>query len=234
MIYFIGAIMDEKRYCACGCGNEVTTWKNGTVSPFRRGHHMRKQGYKLPPVGRHFCQCGCGTEMPRLPNGHIRRFIWNHHRKGVSYTVEQRASRMRSRWKKEPIFSPYVPHAIVNFSTTMKRWTTCISKNNKRRKSVWHANAVYRYHFGDIPEGYVVHHKDGKHQKLTDDRPENLMILPDEWNLRFFPVLAKGFNVPEKVISDTFVSVFNTKLDSKELFVELCNKLVKDSWITTG
>ena len=90
-----------------------------------------------------------------------------------------------------------------------------------------HANAVYKYHHGEVPTGLVVHHKDGKHSEITDDRPENLMLLPDEWNLRFFPVLAKGYGVSESVVTDLYVEVFDKSLSKEELFSRLNEELIR-------
>src|ERR1019366_4309134 len=168
----------EARFCACGCGGETKVWKNGRAGPFLRGHHMRKSaGYKPPITDKRYCQCGCGTEIKPLLNGHVGRYIKNHHRNGVSYTMEQRLQRAKTRWGREPTLSPYVPETFLVFNKKSKRWAACVKKPNGKYTTMMHAHAVYRHHFGDIPAGYVVHHKDGKHEKFMDDRPDNIMLL---------------------------------------------------------
>jgi hypothetical protein len=89
-----------------------------------------------------------------------------------------------------------------------------------------HSNAVYRNHHGDVPKGYVVHHKNGRHDRIEDDAPENLLLLPDEWNLRFLPVLAKGFGVREKIITDLYLTVMDKDKTSTQLFSDLCAALI--------
>ncbi len=221
--------MEEKRYCACGCGGEVRVWKNNRTSSFLRGHHMRNREYQIPPSEKHYCKCGCGREINPLPSGHIRDYIWNHHTKGVVFTMEKRIKRVKDRWRRDPIFSPYIPDTFISCKGKKgkdKRWFACVRENNKST-SVLHARAVYEHYFGDIPEGYVVHHKDGKHSEITDDRPENLMPLPDEWNLRFFPVLAKGFGIPEETVTETYLSIFDKTLTKEALFAKLCSALIE-------
>ena len=107
----------------------------------------------------------------------------------------------------------------------MKRWTACIKNKDGKRKMSMHANAVYREHFGEIPEGHVVHHKNGRCDRIKDDRPDNLMLLLDDWNLRFFPVLAKGFGVEEKFVTDCYLKIEDDNLSKEELFTMLCEEL---------
>jgi hypothetical protein len=112
----------HKRLCACGCGGEVRVWKNGISSPFLRGHHMRKQGFKLKPQGPQYCCCGCGTEiMPNPANGHISKYVKGHHLKGKALSFEYRLERMKSRWKKEPVLSPYLKETFISFDNKMQR-----------------------------------------------------------------------------------------------------------------
>ena len=214
-------------YCKCGCGKEATTRRDGTINTYLRGHHMRKQGgYKPPSTEDRFCECGCGTRITPMPNGQMRRFIKYHRHRGVSYTLEQRKKRSRLRYGCEPIVSPYIEDAFVRFDKKMKRWRTSVICRGGKNKSGFHANLVYRHYFGEIPKGNHVHHKDGKHEKLTDDRPENLMLLPSDWNLRFFPTLAKGFGVPEQIVTDFYCSLLDDTEPTK-LFSLLCEQLIK-------
>jgi len=219
--------MEDKKYCECGCGGELKIWKNNRTSFFLRGHHMRKKGWSPPdPNEIHYCQCGCGTEISPLPNGHVNDYIKGHHLKGSKLSLEYRIERTRKRWGREPVFSPYLEETFISYDKKMKRWTACVKENGKW-KMVMHANAVYKNRFGEIPKGYVAHHKDGKHSKIKDDRPENLMLLPDEWNLRFFPVLAKGFGVSEKIVTDCYLAIPSDISDDEEKFSQLCSLLTE-------
>lgn len=216
----------EKRYCACGCGGELKTWKNNRTSSFLRGHHMRKKGWSPPdPTKKHFCKCGCGEEIKPLPSGHVRDYIKGHHLKGKELDIEYRIQRTKTRWNKDPKLSPYIENTFITYDEKRQRWTACIKKDGKW-KSCMHAYAVYLEHFGEIPKGYVVHHKNGKHDELEDDHPDNLMLLLDEWNLRFFPVLAKGFNVEENVVTECYLSISNELSDDEEKFSKICSMLI--------
>jgi len=217
--------MDEKKYCQCGCGGEVKVWKNGRYSPFLRGHHMRKKGYDPAITETKYCECGCGTELKRLKNGCIPRYIKGHHLKGTTLSLEYRLERTRNRWGREPDLSPYLEETFISFDKKMKRWIACVKDSNGKSKGAMHANAVYKKHFGNIPEGYVVHHKNGKHEKVEDDKPSNLMLLPDKWNLRFFPVLANGFGVDENIVTDIYLNIFDNHKSERQLFCELCEQL---------
>jgi hypothetical protein len=228
----------EKVFCACGCGEEVQRWKNGICSPFRRGHHMRKEmGYKPPIQEPKFCECGCHAEIVPLKNGHVGRFIKGHHLKGKSLSMDYRLERTRRRWNREPVLSPYIPDTFVCFNPKAERWMASFETISGKGRNSLHANAVYRYCRGNIPEGYVVHHKNGRADRLEDDRPDNLMLLLDEWNLRFFPVLAKGFGVPEQIVTNLYLNT-NQEASKEDIFSELCSLLInlkKDQdkeWLT--
>ena len=220
--------MEEKRCCECGCGGEVKVWKNGRYSPFLRGHHMRKKGYDASVTEKKYCECGCGTELVRFKNGYIGKYIKGHHLKGTTLSLEYRMQRTRNRWGREPTLSPYLESIFLSFDKKMKRWLACVKDSNGRSRGVMHAKAVYEHHFGEVPKGYVVHHKNGKHERIEDDRPENLMLLPDKWNLRFFPVLADGFGIKESIVTDTYLSIFNDHKNESDLFSELCLKLINN------
>jgi len=219
----------EEKCCACGCGEKVTVWKNGRHSPFRRGHHMRKQGYdyyaelKEPK----YCKCGCGTLLQPLNNGFVKDYIKGHHLKGTQLDIDYRIERTKKRWGREPTFSPYLDNVFVTYSEKMGRWSACLRTTEGKSRSVMHSYAVYLHYFGEIPKGYAVHHKDGQHSNLSDDRPENLMLLPDKWNLRFFPTLAEGFGIPELDVTNAYISLNTEGKCEKELFAELCSALAR-------
>lgn len=219
--------VNEKRLCQCGCNGELKVWKNGRYSPFLRGHHMRKDGYDVTINDKKYCQCGCGKELVRLKNGFIGKYIKGHHLKGTTLNIEYRIERTKNRWKREPVLSPYLKDTFLSFDKKIKRWVACVKDENGKSKGVMHANAVYKQHFGEIPKGYVVHHKNKRHEKIEDDRPDNLMLLPDKWNFRFFPVLSDGFNIDEKIITDLYLSIDKSKLSENELFLELCSKIIE-------
>ena len=90
-----------------------------------------------------------------------------------------------------------------------------------------HASAVYTHHFGPVPEGYHIHHKNGQHTTIEDDRPENLIAVPAIWNARVFPTLAMGFNVPEAVVTTAYMKVIE-RVPEEHVFRALCEEL---SWV---
>lgn len=212
--------------CLCGCGGEI---KNGNGSQFLRGHHMRGINGVHPQINitEQECACGCGQIIEKpYKDGRIIRFKQGHHRKGKAYTLEQRMERITNRYNRDPIFSPYLTNVFVCFDKIRKRWTCSTKDEDGNYTNKLHANAVYKHYYGEMPEGYVVHHKNKKHEDIEDDRPENLMLLPKDWNLRIFPVLAKGFGVHESVITNAYLKVFSLCQKPEVTFIKLCEVLV--------
>jgi hypothetical protein len=279
------------RHCKCGCGGELTVWKNGYSSDFLRGHHMRKQKEKpcsqlcacgcgnltkiskngkvskfllghhkrkpFDTIVSHSCACGCGKstnrgkkfvlghhmilrskEKPLLPsklckcgcgkytntpaNGVPRDYCQGHHTKGKRLSIEKRINRNEKYQNTE---SPYVPGMFISFNTRTKRWGGVTVKNGKWGH-ILHARAVYEHTFGAVPEGCHVHHKNGKHESIDDDRPENLMALPEYWNLKVFPVLAKGFGVSQSVITEAYLEEV-VRVQDSELFQAVCRNVIE-------
>lgn len=220
--------MEEVKFCACGCGGEVKKWKNGISSPWLRGHHMRKPvGYQPAKYEPKFCKCGCGTQMQMYKNGWVPDYVKGHHLKGSKLTLEYRLERTKNRWGKEPTLSPYLDDVFIKFNQKTRRWYACVKRDGTKSRNILHAKAVYLKHHGYVPSGYVVHHKNGRCDRVEDDHPDNLMLLPDEWNLRFFPVLAKGFGFDESQVTDTYLEMNREGKDDNELFSELCSVLIE-------
>lgn len=220
---------EEKKLCACGCGEEVTTWKNGRTGPFRRGHHMRVKGYDFYKDCKEprYCKCGCGTLIKPLANGFLATYIKGHHLKGSRLSLEYRIERTEKRWGRKVIFSPYLEDVFLHLDNRSgsQRWYACLRTDKGKVRRIAHARAVYEHHFGEIPEGMVVHHKSGRATEIEDDHPDNLMLLPDEWNLRFFPVLAKGFGIEEKIVTNAYLTIDREGLSDADIFSELCRRL---------
>jgi hypothetical protein len=99
-------------------------------------------------------------------------------------------------------------------------------KENKNH--VPHAKAVYQYFKGEVPNEFVVHHKSGQCSKIEDDHIDNLMLLPNIWNMRYFPLLSKGFGVPEKKITNAYIECSNQSDSDQELFVNICKFIIKE------
>ena len=219
----------DKKYCACGCGEEVKVWNNGRFSPFRRGHHMRKQGYDYYAELKEdkFCKCGCGTLIKPLNNGFVKDYVKGHHLKGTKLDFDYRIERTIKRWGKEPILSPYLEEVFVSYDKKRNRWGACLRTKEGKVRNVLHAKAVYEHYFGEVPKGYVVHHKNGKCKELYDDRPENLMLLLDRWNLRFFPTLSQGFDIPEEIVTNLYLEIDLKDKTDEDIFLELCEKIIQ-------
>jgi hypothetical protein len=86
---------------------------------------------------------------------------------------------------------------------------------------------VWEYFRGPVPEGFRVHHKNGDPTRLEDDRLDNLMLLTEEWNLRFMPELALGFRIPESEVTKAYLQVEH--LPYEQRFSEVCKLLVKET-----
>jgi hypothetical protein len=59
--------------------------------------------------------------------------------------------------------------------------------------------------------------------KFENDTIDNLMLLTAEWNLRFMPVLARGFGVPESRVTAAYVLVEH--LPYEQRFIAVCKFL---------
>lgn len=196
------------------------------------------------------CACGCGeyTEYASKSSkkmGWVRgqplRYVNNHHSKEFITNpalVAKRAESSRSiesRVKKSlairaihgsggVVLSPYIPDQIIRFAKQSGYW-------NARRRldgkmvTTHHAKAVWEYHFGLVPEGYEVHHRDGRHREVEDDRPENLLAVPRTWNRDYFPSLQSGFGVTCQQVTDAYVEAVN-RSNEDDLFAEVCRILL--------
>jgi len=152
------------------------------------------------------CACGCGQPTV-VRNGKAATYVHNHHLKnkpshwrGKKRPPDATEKMVRTRTGADPVPSPYVEGATVWFSRKGGRWFAYL--NGKGKKT--HASLVYEHHYGPVPDGHHVHHKNGKRESLEDDRPDNLMLLPAEWNLRFMPTLAKGFGMDETQVTSAY------------------------------
>lgn len=155
------------------------------------------------------CECGCGQKAPvsdrtRLKKGHVKgkamRFVHGHVHRGKVQPLELRLHKSRKQSGREPLLSPYIPDLIVKFDSVAARWRA------NRRRGYLHARAVWEQAHGPVPEGYCVHHKDGRHSALTDDRLSNLMLLTNEWNLDFVPNFVKYLQVSVIQVTSAYLS----------------------------
>lgn len=178
------------------------------------------------------CECGCGEPAPiaernwhtkGIVKGQPLRFVCGHHNRGVKQSLETKLKRTRSWGTREASISPYLPdNKVVRFAKKQKRWYCCAYGKSS---TVPHARLVFEYFYGSIPEGYVVHHKSGTAASLEDDRPENLMLLTKKWNLRYLPLLAQGFAVPESEVTVAYIQAVET-VPSEQVFEEVCRILL--------
>lgn len=205
--------------CACGCG-EYVKWNADRKrwNTYMKGHSRVKRAH-APPLG----ACGCGDPVVRKGNK-WNTYIHCHHRRGKPYTTEQIAARVRSRCGREPIFSPFLEGVMVSFDQRRKRWT-CVVGTNSNRRCVLHAHAVYEHHCGPVPPGQHVHHRDGRHETLHDDRPDNLTLLLAEWNLKIMPMLAKGFGVGQDMVTEMYLRLVGS-VPNDLLFKEVVRALL--------
>lgn len=176
------------------------------------------------------CECGCGSPAPianrtdkrnGMVKGEPRRYIRYHHFSDLNYKIE--CSKRQT--GKEAIVSPFLPNTLVNFHKKAKRWY-CTDPNLKGRKQT-HAKAVYEYNFGKVPDGFVVHHKNGNPSLIESDCPNNLIAIPKDWNLNYLPVLARGFGFEESFVTEIYCRIAN-KVSEDKLFQELCRLLVEE------
>ena len=181
------------------------------------------------------CECNCGLPAPiasRNANakeksrgrsflkGQPMRFRQGHNLRGTKQTLTHKVNRVRSRHKREPQFSPYIPDSLIFFCSRAKRW----KGYDKNGKSKYHSKLVYEYHNGPVPNGYDVHHKSGFANTIESDNPSNLIAIPRIWNWKYFPLLAEGFGIKEAEVTKLYVELLYES-DPSKLFGEICLRL---------
>ena len=123
--------------------------------------------------------------------------------------------------------SPYISK-FVTFRDGY--WQTTKTGSGSSRSQL-HSRAVWEHFHGSVPDGMRVHHKDGCHKQITDDRLDNLMLLTEEWNIRFMPTLAKGFDVPEALVTQAYIQT--ESLPYVERFMAVCKLLAEKRYHET-
>jgi Holliday junction resolvase RusA-like endonuclease len=164
------------------------------------------------------CLCGCGG----FPKSLTASWVRGHDKKGSTCPIESKIKQVRTKLGRDPIISPYVPGLFLSYHEDNKRWIA--SKNPYTGNSAYHAKVVYMHVYGEIPDGYHVHHKNGKHESIEDDHPDNLIAIPKEWNFKKLPYIAKWSNVDESVITDIYCDLVD-KVPEEDLFLEICWEL---------
>ena len=177
------------------------------------------------------CECGCGGFAPiadrnwhkrGIKKGQPLRFICDHHRRGIEQSKEEKIKRVKSWGKNDFTISPFLPgNRIARYHPTQKRWYCSIYGSSSSKP---HARCVYEHHFGKLEENFVVHHKSGSAVDINEDRPDNLIAVHREWNLNHFPWLAKGFDVPESLVTEFYIKALNKECD---IFTEVCKSLIE-------
>lgn len=182
-----------------------------------------------------FCECGCGKPTKLSPQsskikgwvkGKPMRYIFGHHpkkgntKKGRKVSLETRIRQSKAgTGGKEPIISPFLSRpTIVRY--VKGRWVCKDEQGN----TACHARMVYIEHKGKIPEKYHIHHINGDSSNLEFDHPNNLLAVPEIWNLMFFTALSKGFGVHESKITEFYIKHMNQHTDTA-LFFAVCKDL---------
>jgi hypothetical protein len=145
---------------------------------------------------------------------------------GRMCSLEARLKISKGHTGRVPIISPYLPGNVI-VRVHKGRWSCEVPDASGKRRNVKHARAVWEHNKGPVPIGMHVHHRNGDPTELEHDRIENLMLLTAEWNLRFMPVLAKGFGLPEACITEAYASTEH--LPYTKRFVEVC-KLLQEKY----
>ena len=135
-------------------------------------------------------------------------------RDGKSH-FEHRKAHSRGQTGKEPVISPYVPDTLLSFSKQQQRWRGRVRGIGSSR---WHARLVWEHNHGPVPDGFDIHHKNGKHSAIDDDCIDNLRLLPADWNRSLLPALVKGFSIGVLEASDAYAESEH----DKDLFPRLC------------
>jgi hypothetical protein len=172
------------------------------------------------PVG--YCQCGCGEKTKVVSKTDKRHgYIKGESRKYIRGHYNQHNS-------KNYLRSPFVPGVAVHLRVRKGNQPRWQCKDRATKNTISHARLVYKYLYGEIPDGYHIHHKNGRCSELEDDAPDNLLAVPSIWNARYFPVLAKGFNVPESIVTQVYCDLVDI-VPAELLFSKVCRVLINSS-----
>jgi len=154
----------------------------------------------------------------------INREIYpDHGLKGRKKSLEHRLKLSRAQAGKEPMISPYLPDGVL-IRFERGRWKMNRAGRAGEGGKMAHARGVWEHFNGPVPEGFRVHHKSGDPATIESDRLENLMLLSNEWNLKFMPDLAVGFGIPESWVTTEYLQVEN--LPYEQRFPEVCRRLL--------
>lgn len=201
-------IQEEVKYCLCGCGE---------ISPRAKESHPKRgilKGQYLRYIAGHHLRTTEHKEMLKEKN------------RGMERSPDSKRKDVLQRTGKEAIFSPYVPNRVIHFDEKKKRWVgNGIYSTKSGRNQKTHARMVWEYNNGPVPEGYHVHHINGRCERMEDDRIDNLMIVSAEWNSQHFVSLSKGFQVPEEKVTEIYREVFPT-VPVDRVFREVVKKLL--------
>lgn len=230
----------ENGFCKCGCKEKTELakypykrWgiKRGEPLNYIRGHAIRVPGAVFEP---RLCACGCGNftgkavrNNPKcgVKKGQANLYCMGHSTNGFKHSKESRMKMSKAQTGKEAIFSPFIPDLIVNFMSDKKRWACRNIFNKEKCIQTTHAKVVYQYFKGPVPEGYMIHHKNSNPSNILSDHPDNLLAIPEVWNLNYLPQLATGFGVHESVVTEAYEKLAG-KVDDSDLYMEVCRELV--------
>ena len=147
-----------------------------------------------------------------------------HGLKGVKKSLEHRLKLSRAHAPGvQPVISPYLPNGvIVRFERG--RWKMSRIGSAGEGGKMNHARGIWEHFNGPVPDGFRVHHKSGDSSTIESDRLENLMLLSNEWNLKFMPDLALGFGIPESWVTAEYLQVEHLPYEKR--FPEVCKRLL--------
>lgn len=223
--------METPKLCKCGCGNPTNIikktqtnrgLKKGEYFSYLPGHNA-KEGKSISfesNLKRSLALKGRKRNWTEAHKNNLIKSCSNPH------SVERRIALSTSRTGRMPNFSPFIEDLFVRFKRG--RWYCNDPRNNS--KVTTHARIVYEMLVGVVPEGFHIHHINGKCKDLLDDRPENLLAVPKEWNYRYFPTLAKGFGREEAEITQAYLK-FYKNFEGTELFKKVCLDLSEKNYV---
>lgn len=215
---------------------------------YYRERYQREKEKTRSTLSDVLCACGCGqhtqfalsTKKSRgqikgrpltLVNGHNMNILnrdpaFVQKRREGNKTFEARLNKARGalRGSREVILSPYIPDCMIRFAKQSGYWNCRVHRNGKI-EGTHHAKAVYEYHYGSVPDGYEVHHIDGQHALIEDDRPENLVAIPQVWNRDYITVLITGLRVSSEIVTRIYLEV-REEYPEAEQFKEVCKRLL--------
>lgn len=131
----------------------------------------------------------------RFPKGHIP---WNKGKKGLILSERAKATQFKKGCLRGDAARKWRPVGAISFrcdhglKTKKRRFIKIKDGKPPHKNWIPYARYIWQKHFGPVPEGFFVGHKDGK---LLNDNIDNLILLDCSSNLKRLETIRPGSSI---------------------------------------